>query len=84
MGGAIGNNIDDWKKAKNAVSGKIYNYYTKNDKILTYVYRPASFFLSEPIGLNPIKGINDIINIDTSNFVSGHTEYKQNANKFLK
>ena len=77
-GGAVDNNSFKWKKASQAVNNNIYNFYSKNDAVLSYLFKIASFFSESPIGITKVK-INNIKNIDVSLRVNGHCEYKDNC-----
>ena len=81
LGGAT-TNSKDWITCLPPVSGKIYNYFSKNDDILKTLYKVGSGF-DDPIGLSPIKILsNKIVNVDVSNYVGGHGDYISNYFKF--
>jgi hypothetical protein len=84
-GGAVSKtDITGWENALEAVSGKIYNFYTDKDKILKYAYKTANAFQSEPIGLGPINSTDDnIININCSKIIHKHSEWKTSINSML-
>ena len=77
LGGAIGlNDPASWDTAASAVSGNIYNIYSKNDAILKNLYRGANAFLSNPIGLQPIYcSAKNVQNFDASSLVTGHMKH---------
>lgn len=83
LGGAVSNNPDDWKAAKQCVIRSINNYTSQNDKVLSTMYRLGTAFMNKPIGIYDIeaKGVN---NIDVSHIVNGHTEFKKNFSSFIK
>lgn len=81
MGGAVGSNKKDWEIAKTAVVGKINNYKSDNDYVLSTMYKLGTFFMSNPIGRHSIDA-EGVVNVDTSNIVSGHTKYKENFASF--
>ncbi|MDX9797218.1 MAG: DUF726 domain-containing protein [Sulfurimonadaceae bacterium] len=95
LGGAVNNTVinDDssnervnWNGINKAVSDKIYNYYSKNDDVLKYLYtvgESVKFENGDPIGRNEINS-DYITNIDVSDYISGHTKYKDNLSKFIK
>jgi hypothetical protein len=68
--------VAKWKKSQNTVNDLIYNYYSKNDKILKRLYSPIMID-RYPIGLKEID-LPFVKNIDTSKYISGHTEYIPN------
>lgn len=83
LGGAVGSSKKDWEKAKTAVTDKIVNYKSSNDYVLATMYKAGTFFMSNPIGRNNIM-VEDIINVDTTSIVKGHTKYKENFALFAK
>ncbi len=84
LGGAVGK--DDkvgWKTATEAVKGKIYNCYSKNDMVLSKIYRIANANLSYPIGISPISGrIRGIRNLNCSTMITGNTAHMNWQNKY--
>lgn len=85
FGGAV-DRLDDesWALAASAVTGKIYNFYSANDSVLKYLYQGANALLSDPIGFGPITCTDErIINIDVTDMVSGHLDYKSQLPELL-
>ena len=79
FGGAVGDQEDGWMNATNAVSGTIFNSYSKNDNILKILYQGANALMSKPVGLKDINiDSPKLINKDVSSLVNGHMEYKNN------
>jgi hypothetical protein len=77
-----------WKNATDALEGKCYNYYTKNDGILTYLYQVANLGRSTPIGI-AILPTNDhtqerLISVDCSHEVDGHSRYHGSLGRILQ
>jgi len=83
-GGAVDRDRENWEIAKKAVSGKIFNYYRKNDYVLRYLYRAGTFFQSKPIGYEKIGLVRGIRNCNVSRYVQEHMDYKPNAPRFIK
>lgn len=83
LGGAIGNNEDRWNRVKKPVSGNIYNYSCQNDNVLKTLYKVGTFFASKPIGTHPIE-IGGVVNIDVTESVSGHMDYKNKAHTIIR
>ncbi|MDY0193995.1 MAG: DUF726 domain-containing protein [Aliarcobacter butzleri] len=92
LGGAVDKNCKNednkvcWNELHNTVSGKIKNYFSKNDTILQTLYRVGEgvkFEFGDPIGRHPIENQN-IDNIDVTEYIGGHTEYKSNLSKILR
>jgi hypothetical protein len=82
MGGAVDNNPEDWAQAVKAVRNSVHNYYSLNDGVLQYLYQAGTFFMSTPIGRNPIP-VPGVDNHDVTQLVAGHMKYKQAASEFL-
>ena len=85
FGGAVGrNNPEEWGKAASAVSGTIWNFYSRNDQILGKLYRVANPWLGETIGSGPIKcGALNIKNVDCTAIVARHGDYKPKLSVLL-
>jgi len=92
LGGAVDKNCEtdndrvDWSELHNAVTGSINNYFSKNDIVLQTLYKVGEgikFELGNPIGRHPIDNEN-INNIDVTQYINGHTEYKLNLEKILQ
>ena len=77
-------NENEWLNVCNLTKKGVYNFYTKNDSILKYIYRTVELG-STPIGLVPLGLKNDkLYNKDVSYTVKGHFEYKKNLQTILK
>jgi len=83
LGGAV-SRIDKagWLTALSSVNNKAYNFYSSNDEVLNKLYQ-TTMMGDKPIGLGNIEcyknkdfDIADVVNIDVSHIVNGHTEYK--------
>lgn len=85
LGGAVGRgDAVSWCQATKPITGRIYNAYSKRDKILRYLYKGANLGLSDPIGYNAIVCDNEhIVNIDCSELVSGHMAWKGHFAKIM-
>lgn len=85
LGGAVGRgDADAWELAAKGVAGRIYNFHSDNDQILQRMYKIANAFTSDPIGLGPIESSpGTISNVDVSDLVSGHTQYKPELTRVL-
>jgi hypothetical protein len=89
LGGAadIGD-AGEWRIATDAIEGKCYNYYTKNDGILTWLYQIANLGLSAPIGLSSLPTSDHtkekLISIDCSHEVDGHSGYHGRLGRILQ
>lgn len=84
LGGAVGRDRKTWAGIDSAVSGPICNYYSKRDDVLRVLYRAGTFFTSKPIGRGPIESDSSkICNIDVTDKVSGHDEFKKHLPEFI-
>lgn len=78
LGGADGNDTVVWEKLTPAVSGKIYNFFSKRDETLKKLYLAANAFMSKPIGAYSIESnLRQIENIDCTDIVEGHLNWKE-------
>ncbi len=83
LGGAVENSRENWGILKNYPNTKVYNYYSYNDNVLQYLYKIGTLFNSEPIGRNVID-MPQVINIDTTHRVKGHSDYKSHFATFYQ
>lgn len=82
LGGAVSSSPEHWDKVQHSVQGNINNYLSKNDKVLSMMYKVGTGFTNTPIGVKSID-VERVNNVDVSYLVSGHTEYKENFSKFI-
>lgn len=85
LGGAVGSDTRDWEEAVRVVQRGIVNYHTRNDHVLKLAYSPTMPFGSAPIGRQPIERLEShVTNVDVSEWVNGHTDYKGNFARFVR
>ncbi|KAL7787428.1 DUF726 domain-containing protein [Trichoderma ceciliae] len=72
-----------WRAIRPVVSGKIFNVYSENDMVLGFAYRMHSLALGVA-GLQPIKDVNGIVNVDLSESVCGHLRYPSLIGEILR
>ena len=72
-----------WRILRTACTGRLINVYSKNDRILAFLYRTSSVQLGIA-GLTPIEGLEGVENIDVSETVSGHLRYRYLIGKILQ
>jgi hypothetical protein len=75
-------NSAHWRAIRPVVSGKIFNVYSENDMVLGFTYRMHSLALGIA-GLQPIKDVKGIVNVDLSESVSGHLRYPSLTGEIL-
>ncbi|KAL1970717.1 hypothetical protein VTN77DRAFT_4361 [Rasamsonia byssochlamydoides] len=84
FGSPIVANKDDYLKARSVVSGRFVNGYSSNDWILGYLFRATSGGIMRVAGLAPVEGIPGLENINVTNLVSGHMNYRAAIPRLLR
>lgn len=82
LGGAVNSSIKKWGSVKQSVKYNIFNYFSKNDKILKYSYS-VSTTDRFPSGRNKID-INGIINLDVTGMVDSHMSFKKEFKNIIE
>ncbi len=79
LGGAVGRQDQEgWTKALSSVKGNIYNCHSKQDKVLSVIYKTANAGLSSPIGINPIEIDHpQLTNVNCDDLVESHMTWKK-------
>ena len=72
-----------WRTLRSVVSGKIFNVFSENDMILSFVYRMHTLSLGVA-GLQAIKDVSNLENLDLSEVVSGHLRYPGLTGEILR
>jgi hypothetical protein len=75
---------DEYLKARSVVSGRFVNGYSKNDWILGYLFRATSGGIMRVSGLGPIEGIPGLENVDLTETVNGHMDYRAAMPRILR
>ncbi|KAK8160671.1 hypothetical protein BKA80DRAFT_275673 [Phyllosticta citrichinensis] len=75
MGSPTPSDAAAWRKIRAVVAGRVVNVYSESDHILGFLYRTSSIQLGVA-GLQPVKGVQGIENVDVSPLVDGHTKYR--------
>lgn len=84
FGSPIVGNKDEYLRARSAVSGRFVNGYSSNDWILGYLFRATSGGIMRVAGLAPVEGIPGLENINVTNLVNGHMDYRGAIPRLLK
>ncbi|KAJ3470644.1 hypothetical protein MRS44_000743 [Fusarium solani] len=77
FGSPIVVNKDEYIRAKTVVSGRFVNAFNRNDWILGYLFRLTSGGIRRIAGLAPIEDMPWIENMDVTDLVVGHMDYRQ-------
>jgi hypothetical protein len=67
---------DEYVRARSVVSGRFLNGYNRNDWILGYLFRLTNGGIRRVAGLAAIEDVPGIENMDVSEFVVGHMNYR--------
>lgn len=84
LGSPIVANKDDYLKARSVVSGRFVNGYSTNDWILGYLFRATSGGIMRVSGLAPVEGVEGLENVDLTNLVNGHMDYRSAMPRILR
>lgn len=68
---------EEYIKAKTVVSGRFLNAYNRNDWILGYLFRLTSGGIRRVAGLAPVEECPFVENMDVTDLVNGHMDYRQ-------
>ncbi|KAI8934888.1 hypothetical protein NX059_008560 [Plenodomus lindquistii] len=83
LGGPCPSDAPDWRRIRAVVSGRVVNVFSKQDYILAFLYRTSSVQLGVA-GLQPILGIQGVQNVDVSELVDGHLQYRYLTGSILR
>lgn len=75
--------VADWRRVRSVVSGRVVNVFSKQDYILAFLYRTSSVQLGVA-GLQPVVGVHGIQNVDVSELVDGHLQYRYLTGSILR
>lgn len=75
---------EEFIKVRTVVAGRFVNGHNKNDWILGYLFRLTNGGIRTVAGLTEIKGIPGIENMDCTEWVKGHMDYRQAMPKLLR
>ncbi|KAK7180107.1 hypothetical protein DPSP01_011155 [Paraphaeosphaeria sporulosa] len=83
LGSPCPSDAEDWRALRSVVAGRVVNVFSTNDYILAFLYRTSSIQLGVA-GLQPVLGIHGVQNVDVSEMVGGHLEYRYLTGSILK
>jgi Protein of unknown function (DUF726) len=75
MGSPIPADPTGWQAMRTVVAGRLVNVYSQNDSILALLYRTTHLEV-DIAGLQPVKGLPNLENVDASTTVDGHLRYQ--------
>ncbi|KAL1870521.1 hypothetical protein VTK73DRAFT_2629 [Phialemonium thermophilum] len=75
---------DEYLRARTVVSGVFVNGYNRNDWILGYLFRLTNGGIRRVAGLAPIEGVPGLDNMDVTEWVKGHMEYRKAMPRLLR
>jgi hypothetical protein len=75
---------DEYLRARAVVSGRFINGYNRNDWILGYLFRLTNGGIRRVAGLAAIQDIPGVENLDVSEFVVGHMDYRTAMPRLLR
>jgi hypothetical protein len=75
--------VADWRRIRSVVSGRVVNVFSKQDFILGFLYRTSSVQLGVA-GLQPVEGVHGVQNVDVSELVDGHLQYRYLTGSILR
>jgi hypothetical protein len=73
----------DWRAMRTVVGGRLINVYSENDYILGFLYRTSSIQLGVA-GLEEVRDVKGIENVNVSELVSGHLRYQYLCGSILE
>jgi hypothetical protein len=75
LGAACPSDAEDWRAIRAVVSGRVVNVFSTKDMILGFLYRTSSIQLGVA-GLQPVQGVRGVQNVDVTELVDGHLQYR--------
>lgn len=82
MGAPAPSDSNRWRQIRSVVAARVVNVYSTEDYVLGYLYRSTKLEFGVA-GLDTVKGVHGIENVDMSQLVSGHDKYRYLAGKIL-
>lgn len=83
MGSPVPADSNDWQIMRSVVSGRLVNIFSENDAVLALLYRATSVQVGIA-GLEPIKHVSSVENVDLSETIDGHLRYQFLLGKILQ
>ena len=83
LGTPCPSDVADWRRIRSVVSGRVVNVFSKQDFILGFLYRTSSVQLGVA-SLQPVVGVHGVQNVDVSELVDGHLQYRYLTGSILR
>ncbi|KAH8705644.1 hypothetical protein BGW36DRAFT_367948 [Talaromyces proteolyticus] len=83
MGSPIPADLVEWQLMRAVVSGRLVNIYSEKDSVLALLYR-ATHFEVDISGLQAVKEVPTVENVNVSETVNGHLRYQHLIGKILE
>ncbi|OCL08149.1 DUF726-domain-containing protein [Glonium stellatum] len=83
MGAPTPSDSSAWRRIRAVVSARVVNVYSTEDFILGFLYRTSKVQLGVA-GLQEVKGVYGIQNVDMSSLVTGHNRYQYLVGTILR
>lgn len=83
MGAPTPSDSSAWRRIRSVVSARVVNVYSTEDFILGFLYRTSKAQLGVA-GLQEVKGVYGIQNVDMSSLVTGHNRYRYLVGAILR
>ncbi|KAK8091286.1 hypothetical protein PG994_000791 [Apiospora phragmitis] len=75
IGAPVPSDTVSWRRIRSVVPGRIVNVYSTKDYLLGYLYRTSSLQYGVA-GLQTVRDVGGVENVDVSDLVDGHTQYR--------
>ncbi|KAK8011624.1 hypothetical protein PG990_010589 [Apiospora arundinis] len=75
IGSPVPSDTVAWRRIRSVVPGRIINIYSTKDYLLGYLYRTSSLQYGVA-GLQTVRDVEGVENVDVSDLVDGHTQYR--------
>ncbi|KAM7188838.1 Protein of unknown function (DUF726) domain containing protein [Rhypophila sp. PSN 637] len=75
---------DEYLRARSVIAGRFLSGYNRNDWILGYLFRLTNGGIRRVAGLAAIEGIPGLENMDVSEWVVGHMDYRNAMPRLLR
>lgn len=75
---------EEYLKIRTVVAGRVVNGYHRNDWILGYLFRLTNGGIRRVAGLAPVDDVPGLENVDCSEFVAGHMDYRRAMPRLMR